>query len=236
MDFKRFEVITFDCYGTLIDWEKGILMAAKPLFETHRIPFREEEILESYAEIEARIEAGPYLPYREVLRQTGRGLLTRMGTVPTPTEEACFLRSLNDWPPFPDTVVALRTLKQRYRLGVISNVDEDLFALTAQHLGIRFDWVITAEACRSYKPSLDNFRTALSRIGLPREKILHAAQSIYHDIIPARAVGLFTVWVDRRKGKKGHGATPPASGKADMQVPDLTTLASILAGEGMDRG
>ena len=131
---------------------------------------------------------------------------------------------------FPDTVAALARLKTRYQLGVISNVDDDLFAGSARQLGVDFDWVVTAQQVRSYKPSTNNFERALERIGRPRSEILHCAQSLFHDVGPANGMGLATVWVDRRAGKSGTGATPPSSAKPDLTVPDLATLARLAVG------
>lgn len=136
--------------------------------------------------------------------------------------------SLQFWPPFPDTTEALLRLKARYKLAIISNVDDDLFAASARQLGVPFDHVITAQQVRSYKPSHNNFERALERVGVAREQVLHVAQSVYHDIVPARALGLSTVWVNRRRGLSGSGATLPAEGRPDLEVPDLKSLADLL--------
>ena len=152
----------------------------------------------------------------------------QLGFVPSASELDCLVESLRNWLPFPDTVKALQILKKKYRLAIISNIDNDLFAFSAKHLKVKFDWVITAEQAKSYKPSLHNFKFAIDRIGVSPEKILHIAQSIYHDIIPAKKIGLSTVWVNRRKDKTGSGATLPARGKPDLEVSDLETLVSIM--------
>ncbi|MFQ6117986.1 MAG: HAD-IA family hydrolase, partial [Candidatus Bipolaricaulia bacterium] len=166
--------------------------------------------------------------YREVLRRVVQGLGVQLGFVPSPSELDCLADSLKDWRPFPDTVEALQALKRAFKLAIISNIDDDLFALSAERLKVEFDWVITAEQARSYKPSPHNFRFALQRIGISPKRVLHIAQSIYHDIVPAKAVGLSTVWVNRRSGKEGFGATPSASGRPDLEVPDLRTLVSMM--------
>jgi 2-haloacid dehalogenase len=137
--------------------------------------------------------------------------------------------SLPQWPPFPDTVASLARLKQKYKLAVISNTDDDLFAETAKTLQVPFDWIITAQQAKSYKPSRNNFQRALEKIGLPKEKILHVGQSLYHDIVPTRELGWANVWVNRRSGKKGQGATVTADIKPDLEVPDLKTLAELSA-------
>ncbi len=129
---------------------------------------------------------------------------------------------------FPDTVEALTRLKTKYKLAIISNTDDDLFAATVRNLGVEFDYVITAEQCRTYKPSRNNFLEALERLGLPREQVLHVAQSIYHDVVPTRALGISSVWVNRRKGLLGSGATLPAEGRPDLEVTDLKSLADLL--------
>jgi 2-haloacid dehalogenase len=228
IDFNKYEVLSFDCYGTLIDWEIGILAALRPVFAAHNINLTDEQILNLYAEIELRAEEGKFAKYREVLRKVVGELGSRLGFVPSPPELDCLVDSLKNWRPFPDTVEALRALKKTFKLAIISNIDGDLFALSAKQLEVEFDWVITAEQAKSYKPSLHNFKFAVERIGVSPEKILHIAQSIYHDIIPAKILGLSTVWVNRREGKEGFGATPPARARPDLEVPDLKTLVSIM--------
>jgi len=228
IDFTNYEVLSFDCYGTLIDWESGILGALKPVLSAHQIHLDDRQILELYGEIESKAEEGDYLRYREILKNVVRQFGRRFNFTPTPSEVACLVDSLRNWKPFPDTVGALQALRKKFKLAVISNIDDDLFALSAKRLQVELDWVITAEQAKSYKPSLHNFELALQRIGVPPKKLLHVAQSLYHDIVPAKTLGLSTVWVNRRKDKEGFGATPPASGHPDLEVPDLKTLASTL--------
>jgi 2-haloacid dehalogenase len=136
-----------------------------------------------------------------------------------------FASSVRDWPPFADSSRALTALRGKYKLAIISNVDDDLFAHSARHLDVAFDWIITAQQVRSYKPSVRNFECAFERIGVPRERQLHVAQSLYHDIAPAKSLGLSTVWVNRRMGMRGSGATLPAYAEPDLEVADLDTLA-----------
>jgi 2-haloacid dehalogenase len=227
LDFTRFECLTFDCYGTLIDWESGILAALRPVLEAHGVQLSDAEILELYAQLEAEAEQGEYRRYREVLEAVVRGFRKRFGFTPSWTEISALPNSLKEWEPFPDTVEALRELTTRYKLAVISNIDDDLFKFTARKLQVPFDFVITAEQARSYKPSLNNFKLALERLGLPSDKVLHVAQSLYHDIAPAKMLGLSTVWVNRRRGKAGHGATRPSEAAPDLEVPDLKSLALL---------
>lgn len=230
LDFTRFRVLTFDCYGTLIDWESGIAAALSAVLARHGIRRDEEELLRLFAETEAPIQAGPFRPYREILRETTRVLADRLGFAPDHQDLDALATSLPHWPPFPDTVAALRALAGRYRLGIISNVDDDLFAATAARLEVEFAWVVTAQQARTYKPSRNNFFRALDRIGLPWDQVLHVAQSLFHDVAPARSLGLATVWVNRRAGQPG-GATPPSQARPDLEVPDLARLA-LLAGAG----
>ena len=228
MERERIEAITFDCYGTLIDWESGLLRALRPLLARHNLTLKDDAMLELYASLESQAEKGPWVPYREVLGRVVDGLGKWVGFAPQPHERLWIAESLPGWTPFPDTVQALADLKSRFRLGIISNVDDDLFAATSRHLGVDFDWVITAQQARAYKPARAIFETALERIGLPRASILHAAQSLYHDISPAQSLGLRTVRIDRRGGRPGHGATPPSVAQADAVVPDLAALAAML--------
>ena len=227
MDLSRFTALTFDCYGTLIDWETGILGAIRSITEPRKIAATDDELLELFASIESPIQEGPFRRYREVLDLATVELASRLGFSPTPQEITAISRSLPNWKPFPDTVDALRSLARRFRLGIISNVDDDLFAGSARQLGVEFDWVVTAEQVRSYKPSLNNFHRALERIGLPWDQVLHVAQSLFHDTAPARSLGLSTVWVNRRHGKAGAGATPVSGATPDLEVPDLQSLARL---------
>lgn len=225
LDFQQFEVLTFDCYGTLIDWETGILTAVRRALSARGITALDEDVLKQYAALEAEIEAGPYLPYRLVLAKVMEGLGRRFGTTFTPAENDSLAYSMKEWLPFPDTVDALRRLATKYKLAILSNVDSDLFRDSARHLQVDFDYVITAQQIASYKPARFNFEMALAKIGRPKEKMLHVAESVYHDIIPANAMGLKTVWLYRRMGKEGSGATKAAEGQPDLVLTDLTSLA-----------
>ncbi len=226
--FDDFDVLTFDCYGTLIDWETGILDALRPIFAAHRVDPASDRTLELYGELESAAERGAYREYKAVLRAVLDGLGARLGFAPTATELEQFSTSVKDWPAFPDSAAALRALHKKYRLAIVSNIDDDLFAHSAQRLQVRFDWIITAQQAKSYKPSLNNFRLAFDRIGLPQHRILHVAQSLFHDIAPANTLGLASVWVNRRQTKEGPGATPVAQAHPDLEVPDLKTLAETM--------
>ncbi|MGH9532299.1 MAG: HAD-IA family hydrolase, partial [Terriglobales bacterium] len=200
----------------------------RPLLAAHGKQVSDAEILALYAELEPEAQSGEYLRYREVLRRVAYGFGLRLRFPVSPSEADSLPESLGDWKPFPDTVPALRRLRQRYKLAVISNIDDDLFALTARHLEVKFDHVITAQQCRSYKPSLNNFRTALARMGLPQDRVLHVAESLFHDVAPARSLGLATVWVNRRKNRDGAAATRLVDVRPDLEVPDLKSLADLV--------
>jgi len=228
LKFDDFAVLTFDCYGTLIDWETGIWNTLQPILQTHKVDFPRDDSLELYGALEADVERGDYQTYRTVLAIVLLGLGKQLGFTPTQAELDQFSGSVKDWPAFPDSARALNALHKKYKLATVSNVDDDLFAYSAQRLEVEFDWVITAQQVRSYKPSPAPFHAAFERIGLPRDKFLHVAQSLYHDIATAKSLGLSTVWVNRRHNQAGSGATPPAQATADLEVADLESLARLI--------
>jgi 2-haloacid dehalogenase len=227
MDFSSVQLITFDCYGTLIDWETGMLAALRSLFPNHA-HIADEQLLAMYGEIEVRLEGGPYLPYRTVLSRTAEEMGKRLGVELSAEQCQQFAESLKRWPPFPDSVASLQTLAKHYRLGIISNTDDDLFAASQKLLQAPFAMIVTAQQVQSYKPSLRNFEEAIKRAGIPKETILHAAQSIYHDIAPANTLGLKNIWVNRRFGKQGPGATVAGDAKPGLEVRSLSELAATL--------
>jgi 2-haloacid dehalogenase len=228
LDFSRFTHLTFDCYGTLIDWETGILRAVQPILQRHGLMALDVAVLQLYARYEAKIEAGPYVPYREVLRGVMAGIAAEMGFLPSEADLDALADSVGQWPPFRDTVEALQRLQRRYKLVILSNIDDDLFAETQRLLGIDFDQVITAQQVGSYKPSPLNFQTALARLDAPVSQILHVAQSPYHDIVPARALGFATVWVNRASLLPGAGLSLPVEATPDLEVPDMQTLVARM--------
>lgn len=225
LDWKKFSVLTFDCYGTMIDWESGIFGALKPILRAHGANLADVALLELYAELELAAESGPYMTYREVLQEVVRGFGQRLGFKPTEEEARSLPDSIANWQPFPDTVEALRRLQGRYKLAVMSNIDDDLFAQTAPKLGVKFDHVITAQQARCYKPGMAMFQLARKRIGVLDSQWLHVGQSVYHDVIPAQSLGLATVWVRRPSPRAGAGATKAATAKPDLQVETLAELA-----------
>jgi 2-haloacid dehalogenase len=226
LDFSHFEILTFDCYGTLIDWESGILSALHRILKAHGKKIDDAAMLKLYADFEQRSEQGTFLLYREVLASVVRQFGDHLGFTPTTAETDSLPDSLTSWKPWPDTVQALRRLKTRFRLAILSNVDDDLFAGTRPQLGVEFDEVITAEQARAYKPSLKLFKLALSRAQAPAHRVLHVGQSIYHDVIPAQALGLATIWVNRPSIRPNIGAVKAAEAKPDLTVSSLAELAS----------
>jgi 2-haloacid dehalogenase len=226
LHFDNFKVLSFDCYGTLIDWESGILGALNKALAAHRRSIPAQELLSEYAHIEPQIQGEGYQLYREVLAEVMRRLGHRFGIVFNADEVGSLAESIRDWDPYPDTVGALRLLKTKYQLAIISNIDDDLFAYSSKKLEVPFDFVITAQQVRSYKPAAKNFEVALQRVGVAKEKVLHVAESTYHDIVPAKKLGLHTVWVNRR-AVTGRGASLSTDAHPDLVVPNLKTLAGL---------
>lgn len=227
IDGNRYDAITFDCYGTLIDWEKGLTGYLTPLLESHDVHVVDSFLLDFYGRAEAALQAGAYRPYREILEGVLGALADRLGFTPSAEAIAGFPDSVGNWQPFPDTIAALKSLGQRFQLVVISNIDDELFDLTQATLGINFDHVVTAGQVKAYKPDPRMFETAFERIGLPKSRILHVAQSLYHDIAPATALGLDTVWIDRHDGH-GSGATAPAEASPKWALRNLRELVEAL--------
>ena len=228
IDYSAFDALTFDCYGTLIDWEAGLLAGLRAILAAHRVDVADDELLEAYADAEATLENGPYLPYREILAGGLRAVAAILGTSITDGEAATFGGSVADWPAFPDSAAALARLKTRFRLGVLTNCDDDLFAASNRCLGVAFDWIVTAQQVRSYKPDERNFAALFERLatdGVRPERILHVAQSLFHDHAPAKRLGLTTVWIDRRHGRPGSGATPPAEARPDATFTSMADFA-----------
>ena len=234
MDLRDFEVLTFDCYGTLIDWERGILEALGPWRQRQRLHTTDDELLQAFAELEAGHEAAaPAKPYPQILEAVFADLASKYGVAAEAEQTAAFGRSVRDWPAFADSADALARLKQRYKLAIISNIDRASFAHSQARLGVEFDAIITAQDVGSYKPDRRNFEYALTRLdrsGVRRRRILHVAQSLFHDHEPAKALGLATVWVNRRAGKVGWGATRAPCGRVqpDLIVDDLASLAELV--------
>jgi len=228
LDFGAFDALTFDCYGTLIDWETGILAGLRAALASHGADTADDDLLESYANAEAALEAGSYLRYREILARGGRAIASSLGTTLSDDEAATFGGSVGDWPAFPDSHDALVRLKTRFRLGVLTNCDDDLFAASNRRLDVAFDWIVTAQQVGSYKPDERNFAALFERLGadgVPPDRILHVAQSLFHDHVPAQRLGLRSIWIDRRHGRSGAGATPPADARPDATFGSMAAFA-----------
>lgn len=246
----KFKVLTFDCYGTLIDWERGFVAALRASQSFHQatgqngIEVTDEALLEAFGRSEHEQERGEagsrgshgFRPYPEILRAVFKDIAAEFGTPDTevnPDDADRFANSVGEWPAFPDTPAALQRLKKIHRLVIVSNVDRASFARTQTKLGVAFDAVVTAEDVQSYKPAPAHFTRALEIAagwGVAQSEMLHVAQSLYHDHAPALALGFKTVWIDRRRGKSGTGATPTTDAlvKPTWAVPDMATLAEML--------
>jgi 2-haloacid dehalogenase len=229
MSFDSIRLITFDCYGTLVDWENGMLAALRPLFSHGGRKVADAQILELYGEIEAELESGPYLPYREILSRTAQEIGGRLNIQISAEEARGFASSITRWKPFMDTVAALQSMANRFQLGIISNVDDDLFTKTRKKLApVEFDFVVTAQQMQSYKPSFRNFEEAIRRSGLSKDEVVHVGQSLYHDIAPATALGIRNVWVNRPSIRPGASATRAGTATPTYQVRSLAELSVLL--------
>jgi 2-haloacid dehalogenase len=231
LDYGAFDALTFDCYGTLIDWEAGILAALRSIVPGPARAEGEdgETLLDEYANAEAALEAGPYRRYREIAGEALATVARAHGAEPTPDDVARLGGSVVDWPAFPDSHAALTRLKTRFRLGVLTNCDDDLFAASNARLGVDFDWIVTAQQVGSYKPDERNFAALTARLGadgVPQDRILHVAQSLFHDHAPAQRLGFRSVWIDRRHDRPGGGATPPAEARPDATFPSMESFAA----------
>ena len=213
MKLTDFKALTFDCYGTLIDWETGILAALEPLLNAGELTLEREAVLAEFARHEAAQEvATPAMLYRELLAQVHRRLAREWRVSVPEALHVAFGASVPRWPVFADTPSALQYLGRHYQLIILSNVDRDSFAGSKEKLGVEFDAICTAQDIGSYKPDARNFRyliDAVAKLGIDRGQILHTAQSLYHDHAPAQAAGLATAWIDRRDSRAGWGATLP---------------------------
>ena len=218
-------VVTFDCYGTLIDWEGGVGTFLYDLTlrhqEPHLVPGR--LLRERWEAIQFALLQGPYRPYREVLAESLRRWMAERGYAWDAAEGAALVRAMQSWQPFPDARPALQQVRAAgRRLVIVSNTDRDIIAHTLRHLEVPFDEVITAEDCRAYKPAPTVFEQALARIGEPPERVLHVAFGFQYDLGPAQRLGCRTAWVNR------HGEPLPAGVQPDYIWRDLWGLAELF--------
>jgi 2-haloalkanoic acid dehalogenase type II len=240
MRLNEFEALSFDCYGTLIDWESGLAAVLNPWAQSRGLDLDNEALLAAYATHEAVAEADyPRDPYPEILARSMRALGAGLGAEVSAADAQQLARSVPDWPAFADSPVALAALGQRFTLIILSNVDTGSFAASARRLGVTFGSVLTAQDIGSYKPSPANFAALLAetaRLGIGEGKLLHVAQSLWHDHVPAQQAGLPTAWINRRQDRPGGGATPAPQAPVtpDWEFPSLAALADAVAAE--DRG
>jgi 2-haloacid dehalogenase len=231
MRLSEFKVLTFDCYGTLIDWETGMLAALRPLAAKAARPLTDDAVLEAHARHESFQQAQtPAMPYSKLLAVVAKRLAEEWGVTASWEECAAYGDAIRDWPAFPDTADALRTLKQHYKLVILSNVDNASFATSSPKLGVAFDAIFTAEDIGSYKPSPKSFEYMLEKLagmGITRSEILHTAESLFHDHGPANDFGLASCWIHRRHGREGFGATmdPVATPRFDFRFTSMAEMA-----------
>lgn len=238
MQLTDFKALTFDCYGTLIDWELGLLDVLQGWVKRKRIQVAPDRLLALFAAAETASEQEmPTAPYPDILRAVHQRIAKKLLAHARDSDCDGLANSVGKWPPFPDTVKALKKLKKTHKLAIISNVDRASFARTNRLLEVKFDAVITAEDVGAYKPDHRMFERAfevLGGMGIERQDILHVAQSLYHDHVPAKALGLKTAWVDRRRGRAGWGATsaPGVDVQPDIVVHTLKELAEMVSSVG----
>jgi 2-haloalkanoic acid dehalogenase type II len=235
VELTGFEALSFDCYGTLIDWEAGMVAVLGPWARSRGLDLGDEELLRVYAGHEARAEAGhPAELYPDILARAFRGLGGELGVEVSDADAARFRRSVPGWPAFGDSAAALAALAARYQLIILSNVDRDSFAASNRRLGVAFTSIITAQDVGAYKPSPRNFAALLdeaARLGIKEGRLLHVAQSLFHDHAPAKQAGLPTAWINRRHARPGWGATPapPGGVRPDWEFPSMAALATAVA-------
>jgi len=230
LQLQDFDALTFDVYGTLIDWESGMIAGLRPLTDRAGALSR-NDILQAHAFHESTAQAQtPHMRYDRLLTVVYKRLAEEWGVAATWEDALAYGRSVRDWPAFADTADALRYLKQHFKLVVLSNVDNDSFAFSNAKLGVTFDAVYTAEDIGSYKPAPRNFDymiANMARLGVPKEKILHTAESLFHDHVQAKAFGLANCWIYRRHDQEGFGATrdPGEQPRCDFLFNSMMELA-----------
>ena len=228
LDFDQYQWLSFDCYGTLVDWETGISSAVANALSAHDRHLSKQEILALFASVEPDVQQGTeFLNYREVLRRVMGLMGARLEVHLSDSEANCLVDTIGGWPVFPDTIEALRMMKSRYKLAIITNVDDDLFAPAARTLGVGLDALITSQQCGGYKPNLKNFHIATDRMGVEKQAWLHIAESLYHDIGPANALGITSVWVNRGHANP-EGATRRIDAIPDLEVHSLDELVRAM--------
>ncbi len=237
MNFADFDALSFDCYGTLIDWETGIAAVLRPWADARALAMRDEELLTAFSTHETKAAAEhPTALYPEILARSMRALGAQLGVPVSDGEAEAFGASVPNWPAFPDSPEALERLAKRYKLIILSNVDRISFAGSNKRLGVTFTGIVTAQDVGSYKPSPRNFEALAverERLGVREGRLLHVAQSLFHDHVPAKAVGLPTVWINRRHARPGWGATPDPQAPVtpDWAFPSMAAFADAVDAE-----
>jgi len=209
-DFDRYTTLSFDCYGTLIDWENGIATALRPWAVDAGLAIDDQDLVAAHARHETHVQqANPVAEYPEVLADTLRRIGSELGVQVSEEDATAYGQSVGEWPAFPDSADALGRLAERFKLVILSNIDRTSFAESNKQLGVEFDLIVTAQDVGSYKPDPANFEfmfDRLSDIGSDRTDLVHVAESLYHDHEPAQRFGLPSVWIDRRHDREGSGA------------------------------
>jgi len=237
MKLTDFKALTFDCYGTLIDWESGMVEALKPLTSRVARKFSRDEILQAHARHESAQQLQtPAKAYRDLLPIVYKRLAEEWGASAPWDECVAYGRSVRDWPAFADSAAALQYLKQHYKLVILSNVDNESFAGSNKKLQVEFDAIYTAEDVGSYKPSDRNFEyllTNLKTLEIEKPQILHTAESLFHDHGPANRHGLASCWIYRRFDQEGFGATmnPGEMPKYDFRFDSMAALVKAHQAE-----
>ena len=235
MDLNDFEALSFDCYGTLIDWETGIATVLHRWAATRALQLPDEALLAAFSRHEARAESEhPEELYPEILARCMYGLGQELGREVTAEDAAALACSVPEWPAFDDSHDALSLLGERFKLIILSNVDRESFAASNRRLGVDFTRIVTAQDVGTYKPSPRSFDALLAeaaRLGIGDGKLLHVAQSLFHDHVPAKRAGLPTVWINRRHDRPGWGATPEPSTRVtpDWEFPSMADFADAVA-------
>lgn len=230
MNLTDFDTLTFDCYGTLIDWETGIFEGLRPLLARVKQPLTRDQVLEAHARHESTQQKyTPAKRYQELLPIVYKRLAEEWQVPFTLADCVAYGKSVQNWPAFEDSAAALQYLKQYYKLGILSNIDNESFTYSNAKLQVEFDAIITAEDVGSYKPSPRNFEYMLEKLGdrgIRKEKILHTAESLFHDHKPANEFGLSSCWIYRRHAQQGFGATmnPGAQPKVDFRFDSMADL------------
>jgi len=233
MKISDFDTLTFDCYGTLIDWESGIVAALRTWASARGINAGDADLLAAFSQSESIQQAAtPSALYPEILAAVLRDIGAQVGAAPSPAEQIAFGRSVQEWPAFPDSAEALAYLKRYYKLVIVSNIDRESFRHSNAKLGVDFDLIVTAQDVGSYKPAPGHFTRALAllaEMGVGKDKVLHTAQSLFHDHVTAKAFGLTTLWINRRAGSGDWGATPAPSAPVtpDFEVPTMAAMVAL---------